>query len=62
MAIIREKNTDCLKGYIGEELFARQRSSHHMCVTLEGGKAFFVMFNYCDVANTRRDKNDFARI
>jgi len=53
MAIIREKDMDKLRARIGEDLFARQRANHHMCAPLDGGRAFFVMFSFCDVANTR---------
>lgn len=53
--IYKAGNTTKLKEYIGEDLYARQRSSRHVCIPVKTN-AYFLAFYWCDIKNTQ--KND----
>lgn len=55
MKIIDTKDINELEKYIGKELFERQSSSRHLCVTV-GESAYFMAFYWCDIRNVQESE------
>ena len=44
-----------MAGYIGDDLYSRQRATRHQCVPVEE-KGFFLAFCYCDINDALKDE------